>query len=107
MVLHYNIGEAAGRNDVHHSVFVQDIRHDNTVRLRKHWPLLPHLISANQPHNGGQRGNEGVLRRQDLRDSGQFNLPAPVLIRAPSESVNGKLLLVFDDKYSVSMTPGF
>jgi hypothetical protein len=43
---------------------------------------------------------------QDLRDSGQFNLPAPVLIRAPSESVNGKLMLVFNDRYSVSMTPG-
>ena len=95
-----------GKRNEAHNLFVQDIRHDNTVRLRKHWPLLPLSISATQPHKGGQRGNEGVLRMQDLRDSGQFNLPAPVLIRAPSESVNGKLMLVFNDRYSVSMTPG-
>ena len=60
------LGSATRSNNL----FVQDIRHDNTVRLRKHWPLLPLSISATQPHKGGQRGNEGVLRMQDLRESG-------------------------------------
>ena len=49
-------------------LFVQDICHDSqiTKALASSPPLNINYLAS----QGGQRGNEGVLRMQDLRESG-------------------------------------